>query len=297
MRNILKGLITVMMTAREDSGEVSKARIKTHKVSKDNGMTKENGAILVTGSIGECAVLTREQLEQLAQFDTPTISNAVEFFNLRPKTQGFMSPEIKSMLPIEKPMVGYACTVKVSASNSPTSEQMAMWMDYYKKIHENQGPVIAVVQDIDPVPVGSFWGEVNATTHKALGCIGTITQGGVRDLNEVNNFRFGYFASCILVSHAYIHIEEFDCPVEVGGMTVYPGDLIHADKHGAIVIPKEIAPKLAEACRMAAYAEEPVIWGGRKAIESGQKVDLEELRQWRSEMMNRKKASIAEFSK
>ena len=102
-----------------------------------------------------------------------------------------------------------------------------------------------LIQDLDqPVAVGSFWGEVNANVHKALGAIGTITRGGVRDLDEMRHTGFKAFASAVLVSHAYVHIEEFGGPVQIGRLTVQPGDLVHADQHGTLVVPAEIARDL-----------------------------------------------------
>jgi len=230
------------------------------------------------------SILTQAQLEGLRGFDTPTIANAIERFGLRSKIEGFMSSDIKCILPYGKTMIGYACTAKVSAQAPATTDQPKIWMEYYSKLQSTPRPSIAVIEDIDPTPVGSFWGEVNATVHKSLGCVGTITNGGVRDLNEVGPLGFGYFASRVLVSHAYIHIEDYNCPVTVGGITVNPGDLLAADRHGVVLIPKEIAPQLAEACKKAADAELPVLEGCRKAIAEGREVDLEELRQWRAEM-------------
>lgn len=210
--------------------------------------------------------------------------NALEFFGIRSKTEGFMTPDIHCILPYGKTMVGYACTAKISASAPATTSQPDIWMGYYAKLQSTARPAIAVIQDIDEKPVGSFWGEVNATCHKSLGCVGTITNGGVRDLNEVETLPFGFFASCVLVSHAYIHIEEYDCPVEIGGVTVNPGDLLAADKHGVLLIPNEVAGRLAHACRLAGQAELPVLENCRKAIAENREVDLDELRQWRKEM-------------
>ncbi|MGE4283156.1 MAG: RraA family protein [Clostridia bacterium] len=230
------------------------------------------------------SILTTAQLEGLRTFDTPTIANAIERFGVRSRTEGAMTPEIKCILPYGKTMVGYACTVKVSATNPPTPEQNEMWMKYAAKLQSTPRPSIAVVEDIDPTPTGSFWGEVNATIHKSLGCVGTITNGGVRDLNEVGPLGFGYFAKCLLVTHGYIHIEDFDCSVTIGGVTVNPGDLLAADKHGVVLIPNEIAPQLAAACKKAADAEMPVLEGCRRAIAEGNEVDLDQLKQWRAEM-------------
>lgn len=232
-------------------------------------------------------LLTEKQLEELRRFDSPTISNAIERFNIRPFTEGFMGPEIKCVLPCDKPVVGYACTAKVSALRPPTPEQTELWMTYYAKIKETPAPTISVIEDVDPQPIGAFWGEVQASIHRALGCVAVATNGGVRDLDEADKLGFKYWANCILVSHAYIHVEEVDCTVSVGGLTVRPGDLLHADKHGVVLIPHEIAPALAEACRKAQWAEEPVIQGCRAKFTTG--ATIEELKAWRQEMARRRK--------
>lgn len=230
--------------------------------------------------------LSAEALDELRNFDTPTICNAIERFNIRSFTEGFMGPEIRCILPCDRPIVGYAATAKISALRPPTDEQKEMAMKYYESVQKAPAPTIVVIEDIDPQPVGSFWGEVQGSIHKALGCVGVVTNGGVRDLDEVERLGFRYFASCILVSHAYVHLEAYDCPVRVGGLTVRPGDLLHADKHGVALIPQEIAPVLAEACRKAQWAEEPVIEGCRKGFESG--ISLADLKEWRQEMARRR---------
>ncbi len=229
-------------------------------------------------------LLTAAQIEGLRGFDTPTIANAIERFNLRSRIEGAMTPDIKCILPYGKTMIGYACTAKISAAEPPTEEHLANWMKYYKVLQETPRPAIAVVEDLDPEPVGSFWGEVNATVHKSLGAVGTITNGGVRDLHEVGPLGFGFYAKHLLVTHGYIHIEEYNTPVTVGGVTVNPGDLLAADVHGVVLIPNEIAHELADACRKAAAAEMPVLDGCRKAIAEGSEVDLDELQLWRTQM-------------
>lgn len=138
---------------------------------------------------------------------------------------------------------------------------------------------------------------MNISIHKALGCVGAVPEGGVRDLNEEEEFDFGYFSTCILVSHGYIHLEELGCPVEPGGMTVYPGELIHADRHGVLVVPSEPAPSLAEACRAAAHAGEPVIMRCREAFSKGELVQIDDLMQWRKEMANRRNTATARFTR
>jgi regulator of RNase E activity RraA len=111
-------------------------------------------------------------------------------------------------------------------------------------------PWVVVVDDLDyPRPVGSFWGEVNGSVYKALGAVGTITNGGVRDLPEVRATGFHFFSSCLLVSHAYVHVVEAGAPVTIGGLTVRPGDLLHGDEHGVTSIPLELARDLPKAAR------------------------------------------------
>lgn len=226
--------------------------------------------------------LTEAQLEELRQFDTPTVCNAIEKFKLRSKTEGFTSPAIKALFPDRKPIVGYACTAKISARHPGTKENEETLYAYYQSILDCPSTPISIIQDIDEEPIGSFWGEVQTTVHKALGCMGVVTNGGVRDLDEAYSLGFTYLASCTLVSHGYIHMETTGTPVEIGGLIVRPGDLIHADKHGAVLIPNEVADQVADACRQMQQAELPVL-NGCKATEDG-KLDLADLRLWRAEM-------------
>lgn len=232
--------------------------------------------------------LTLEQLRELQEFDSPTICNAIETFGIRPNTSGFMKPGMEPRCPISKPMVGYAATAKVSSMHPATERNSGMLIDLYDKVREMDDPVIVVVQDIDPEPVGSFWGEVQVTSFMSLGAVGTITDGGVRDLAEAEELGFGYFSTCVLVSHGYIHVENYDCPVDVCGLTVDPGDLLHADRHGVVCIPAEIAPKLAEACRKVADAELVMLEPCRKAIAEGIKPTADQMREWRSAMVRKR---------
>jgi regulator of RNase E activity RraA len=228
--------------------------------------------------------LTKEQLEELREFDTPTVWNALEGFKLRPNTAGFTWPGMLLRTPNQKPMVGYAATAKVSGMEAPTAEQKDLLFSFFEDVRAMDGPVVAVLQDIDQRPLGSFWGEVQATTFKALGAVGTLTQGGVRDLNEVGPLGFYFFSTHIMVARAESHLVERNGEVQICGMTVKPGDLIHADCHGALVIPAQAAPELAAACRRASKAELFVLDPCRKAITEGRKPAVEELRQWRAEM-------------
>jgi regulator of RNase E activity RraA len=240
-------------------------------------------------------MLTAAQIEELKQFDTPTIANAIEFFGIQPKTKGFMRPSIRKVFDNGRRMVGYAVTAKIAATTPPTEAQKPLAAQYYGCVKAAPKPTVTVLQDMDPEPTGSFWGEVQVSIHRSLGCVGVVTNGGVRDLDEVKSLEFEYFSSCLLVSHAYIHVEAVDCPVEVGGLTVHPGDLLHADIHGVAVIPAAVAPYLAEACRAAQEAETPVIGNCRKHFAAGD-VDLARLAEWRGETMARRGKALERFS-
>lgn len=234
--------------------------------------------------------LTVEQLEELSKFDTPTICNALETFNIVPFTEGFMRPGMRLRTKNNnRAIVGYATTAKISASKPGGTESNEKLMAYYETIRNSLVPTIAVIEDIDPTPIGSFWGEVQATVHKSLGSIGTLTYGGIRDINDCDRLGFHLFSTEVLVSHAYIHVEDYDCEVEVCGLLVSPGDLIHADMHGAVKIPHEVAHRLADACRGVIDAELPMLEPCRKAIESGVKPSIDELRKMRASMLQKRK--------
>ena len=121
-------------------------------------------------------------------------------------------------------------------------------------------PWVVVIEDLDyPNPVGSYWGEVNGSIYQGLGCVGAVSNGGVRDLDEVRATGFHFFASCVLVSHAYVHLVEVGTPVSVGGLEVSPGDLLHGDQHGVISIPLEIARELPQAAAKLEQGERHII--------------------------------------
>jgi regulator of RNase E activity RraA len=204
--------------------------------------------------------LTPSQLETLRNITAPTIANAIETFDIQSRNVGFMGPEIKCVLPSLGNMIGYACTAVISARSPAFKEQGPTARDLWEHALSLPEPRVVVIKDLDyPNAIGSFWGEVNGNVHKALGCVGTVTDGGVRDLDEVEELGFHFFASEVLVSHAYVHLEAVGCPVTVGGIEVRPGDLIHGDKHGVISIPSEIAPRIADASQQMEDWERPII--------------------------------------
>ncbi len=202
-------------------------------------------------------ILTKEELEALRRWPTCAISNAIELFNVRRRNEGFMLPEIECMYPEMPPMIGYAATAIISAA-SPEGRRVdpADWWAEIQKIPE---PRVVVIHDIDSPVIGSFWGEVNGNIHKALKCAGVVTDGSVRDLDEVREAGFHFFAKCVSVSHAYARLVEIGVPVQVGGLVVKPGDLLMGDKHGVISIPMDIARDVPRAAQLMEDWERRVI--------------------------------------
>jgi regulator of RNase E activity RraA len=229
--------------------------------------------------------LTAEQLEELRRFNTPTISNAIELFNIRQRHLGFLPHQIRCLFPDLPPIVGYAVTSQTRAAFSPGKEP-DLTSDYFRYVASVPGPKVSVAEDLDEVPgLGAQFGEVTATIHKTLGCVGHITSGCPRDLDEVHALGFQLFGLNPCVSHAYVRLVSFNTPVKLLGAEVRPGDLIHADKHGVCVIPTEVAPKLADACREVERLERPLL-----DICKSDKFDLEEYLRLREGM----KAKIRE---
>jgi regulator of RNase E activity RraA len=196
-------------------------------------------------------------LEALRRFDSPTLSNAIETFSIRPRDEGYMSMDVRCLFPELGPLVGYAATATIRArGRSARGDQTAL----YQHVREVPRPCVVVVQDLDEPPgCGSLWGEVNATIFGALGCAGCVTDGCVRDLKEARAMGFQFFARGPGVSHGYVRVETAGVPVTVGGLRVTPGDLIHADQHGVLLIPRKIAAELPAAADRVVAAEQSLL--------------------------------------
>ncbi len=207
------------------------------------------------------ARLTTEELESLRRYNTPTISNAIELFNVRPRDTGFLPHFIRCLLPELGVIVGYAVTCQTTAAPPAAGETPAdVLADYFRYVASVPGPKIAVGEDIDDPPgLGAQFGEVTATIHQKLGCVGHITSGCPRDLDEVRALGFALFGLNPCVSHAYVRLVDFGNPVTLGGVTIRPGDLLHADQHGACIIPEEVAPRLVDACAEVERVERPLL--------------------------------------
>ncbi len=197
-------------------------------------------------------MLTHAELLELKRWNTPTIYNGWEQITKKDiARECFNLEETMDFMPLMGPMVGYAVTVVIEPGNAehPKNNPDA-WQQYREYVASVPGPKIVVVQDLDkPWVLGSFWGEVNANIHKALGCVGTITDGSIRDLDEMHNAGFKALAKRLSVGHAHSTPVRWNCEVEVFGTPIRPRQLIHADKHGFLAIPKEDEPKLLEAAR------------------------------------------------
>jgi 4-hydroxy-4-methyl-2-oxoglutarate aldolase len=196
--------------------------------------------------------LSHGDLIELKRWNTPTIYNGWEQITSNDiASDCFNIEETHDFMPQMGPMVGYAVTVAFEPSdpnhkkNNPNA-----FLEYLKYVENFQGPKIVFVQDLDkPQVIGSFWGEVNSNIHRALGCVGTITDGAIRDVDEMTNAGFKAIAKRLCVGHAHGTPVSWNCEIEVFGQKVLPGQLCHADKHGFLLIPDEDHSKILEAAR------------------------------------------------
>ncbi len=197
-------------------------------------------------------MLPHSELLELKRWNTPTIYNGWEQITKRDAAlEAFNLEETRDFMPQMGPMVGYAVTVVCEPSNAQHKQDNPNgWSEYRKYVASVPGPKIVIVQDMDkPHVIGSFWGEVNSNIHRSLGCVGTITDGAIRDTDEMNNAGFKALARRCCIGHAHSHPVRWGGAVEVFGRTVQPGQLIHADKHGFMAIPDEDQEGLLEASR------------------------------------------------
>ena len=189
-------------------------------------------------------------LNVLRSVDTPTVCNAIEAAQGKRGFNNFTKATMVASAPEEKSVVGYALTAKIAATSAPEEPAEIVKerrMAYYKYMAEGQRPSVAVIEDCDfPNCVGAFWGEINTTVHKGFGVSGVVTNGVVRDLGDLPT-GFPVIAGSIGPSHAFVHVREFGKPVYVFGLAVEEGDLVHADRHGALVIPSLVIPSLQHA--------------------------------------------------
>lgn len=206
-------------------------------------------------------ILTSEQFDLLHQLDACTLANAIEFFSERLRNEGFANGSVRCLFPQLPPMLGYAATIKVRGSAPPMVNGIYAdrtdWWDYILSLPE---PRVVVVQDAATTTgLGSLLGAVHVNILRALGCVGAVTNGSVRDLPVAERLGFPLFAGHISVSHAYVHVVDFGMPVEVGGLKIRSGDLIHGDLHGVQSVPLDIAPKIPPVAAQIAAREKSLI--------------------------------------
>lgn len=206
-------------------------------------------------------VLAPEQLESLRRLGTCAVSNAIESFDIRLRNAGFADASIRCMFAEFPPTIGYAATARVRTSVPPMhGHNYFDRTDWWNAILKIPAPRVVVVEDVEKRPgLGSFVGEVHANILSALGCVAIVTNGAVRDLPQVRTTGFQFFAGNVAVSHAYAHIFQFGTPVEIGGLTIEPGDLLHGDQHGILKVPFEIASNIPAIARDIQEKEERVI--------------------------------------
>ncbi len=196
-------------------------------------------------------LLTEEELGALRHFDTCMIANAIETFNVRLRNTGFTDGRIRCIFPDAPPMVGYAVTARLRSGDPPIGGGAFHDRgDLWSRIQKGPAPSILVLEDMDERPGrGAFVGDMHAAILTALGCIGYLTNGAVRELPSVRRVGLQLFAGSVAVSHAYAHIFDIGVPVTIDGMEVHTGSLLHGDQHGVLTIPTEIAaeiPKIAD---------------------------------------------------
>lgn len=188
-------------------------------------------------------------LNLLRRFDTPTVCNVVELFDVRPRHAGYMDRRIQACYPKLPPMVGYAATATFRSACPPRAGDVyAGLVKQVEHFAELSGPAVVVFQDLDDPVASATFGEVMCTTYQAFGAAGLITSGAGRDLDQVEALSFPCFTGGTVCAHGYCQVVTLNVPVSVGGVTVYPGDLLHGDRNGVTTIPVEIASAVAQAC-------------------------------------------------
>jgi regulator of RNase E activity RraA len=205
--------------------------------------------------------LSPSQLHALRLLDSCVVANAIETFHDRLRNEGFADGGVRCLFPELDPMVGYAATIKVRGSLPPTMgglySDRTDWWDYVLSL---PFPRVLIVQDTAThVGLGSFLGEVHMNILKALGCVGAVTNGSVRDLPRALGMGFQLFSGGVSVSHSYVHIVEFGTPVEIAGLRIKSGDLLHGDLHGFQTVPLDHAAEIPAIATRIKNRERPII--------------------------------------
>jgi len=206
--------------------------------------------------------LNDQELSRLREIDTPTICNALEIVSPERRARGFTVRHLHCAFPELPPIVGYARTARIRAATPPSAgneDQTAARLAYYRYIDAGAGPTVMVIEDIDTTPgYGSWWGEVHSNVHQALGALGVVTSGSVRDLDMIAE-GFQLISGSVGPSHAWVQLVDCGGEVNVHGMVTRSGDLVHADRHGAVIIPHEVARDVPAAAELCMRREKPIL--------------------------------------
>jgi len=201
-----------------------------------------------------------EVLSELRRYDTPTVCNVLELLEIRPRTEGYTDRRIRACYPALPPMVGYACTATFRACTPARSGDVYSGLtQQVELLAAYPGPAVMVFQDIDDPMTAATFGEIMCTTYKAFGSTGLITSGAGRDLDQVEPLAYPCFTGGTIASHGYCQIGQLQVPVRVGGLTIYPGDLLHGDRNGISTIPVEFAERVVEGCVGFMHAETAIL--------------------------------------
>jgi len=204
--------------------------------------------------------VSADVLALLRRYDSPTICNVLELFDVRPRTRGYFDHRIQACYSKLPPMVGYASTATFRSGSPPRGGDVyAGLSQQVELIARSPGPAVVVFQDLDDPSVSATFGEVMCTTYKAFGAAGLITSGTGRDLDQVEALDFPCFTAGTVASHGYCQVVALDLPVTVGGVAIYPGDLLHGDRNGVTTIPTNLAEAVANACGPFMDAESVVL--------------------------------------
>jgi regulator of RNase E activity RraA len=237
--------------------------------------------------------ISQQTLDKLAEFDTPTICNVIELFDVRPRNEGYMDHRVQSCFPDLPPMVGFASTLCFRSDAPPAGGDAYGSIQAQLELFEQlPGPAVVVFQDVDDPPVSAVFGEVMCSTYKAYGSVGLVTNGGGRDLEQVRALDYPAFTGSTICSHGYCHMLHLALPVRVGGLMVNQGDLLHGDANGVTSIPPEIAAEVADIGDEFIAAEE-IMLDYVKAPGEKDREEFSRLREQFSEVVEQLKSRVA----
>lgn len=211
----------------------------------------------MTEARADVKIVSSEAFEIMKKYDSATIANVIELFRIRPSTAGYLRGHIRAIYPDLPPVVGYATTATFRSAFP--AEGPDKCPEQLRAMQAFPAPRIAVIQDLDEPTMGATLGEIMSRTYRRFGCAAIVTSGGARDILAVGDLNFAIFASSIVVGHGYPRIEDVHVPVCLEGVTIYPGDIIHADANGVLVVPNAIAEQVAGACEEYVAVEKKII--------------------------------------